>query len=401
MDKLLAILLLLVLLSSGALALGITPGRTVLDYKPGQKTEVEFTVVNSENQDMDIVVFVQGELNRSISLSEVSFSMKAADKEKKLRYIVDIPNGLSPGLHTSEVVVLQLPKKAETSQAFIGAALGVATQIHLFVPYPGKYAEASLNVIGPDDDGSVTFVIPVISRGELDLVRVGAVIDIYSSLNEKIETINTNEVEIPSGQRRDVVAVWKSDAPPGPYRAVATLIYDESTATLETQFNLGNQVLDVVGVEVNDFSLGDIAKFEILVENKWSQQISGAYAQMQVFNTEGAVMADFKSATYDIPSLSKILMIAFWDTEGVREGTYKSSLFLKYGANSEQRELELEVSDNDINVVGVGYVISSGGSRSSGRFSQPLIIVLVAVIVLLIMVNLLWFIYLRKKVKGK
>ncbi len=398
MNKIFLLVIFTILLSAGAFAIGITPGKTDIAYEQGESREVEFSVINSENTDIDLVVLVQGELNESISLSEVSFSMSAGEREKKLKYKIDIPSGLKPGLHTSEVVVVQLPKKSGTSQAFIGASVGVATQVHVFVPYPGKYAEATLNVLGPESDGSMLFVFPVMSRGELDLVRVRANIDIYSSLNEKVATINTNEISLKSGERGEVVARWNPNVAPGPYRAVATLIYDEDTSKLEAAFNIGQQVLEVSGIEVNDFSLGGIAKFEILVENKWSQQISGAYAQMQVFNDAGEVMADFKSATYDIPALSKTLMVAFWDTEGVREGKYKSSLFLRYGANSEQNELELDVSSNRINVIGVGYVISSRESSGS-VFGNPVVVILSVGIVLLIMINLLWFIFLRKKIK--
>jgi len=210
MDKKIALILLIGILfmTSNVLALGVTPGRTTFDFEPGVEKEVAFTVMNSENKDMDLIVLVQGELNQSIALSEVSFKMSASEASKTLKYKVKIPAGLSPGQHMSEVVVIQLPGKSETSEAFIGAAIGVATQISIFVPYPGKYAEAGFNVIGPESDGKITFVIPVISRGNLDLVRVRGTIDIYGALNEKIKTLETNEIQVPSGQRKEIAAVW-------------------------------------------------------------------------------------------------------------------------------------------------------------------------------------------------
>src|SRR3989344_3049989 len=171
------VLLFIVLMISNTIALGITPGLTTFNYEPGAVKEVSFSVINSEHKDMDLVVLIKGDLNESISLSEVSFKMASSDETKNLKYTLKIPNSFSPGPHTSEIDVIQLPGKSPTSEAYIGAAVGVATQIGIFVPYPGKYAEASFNVIGPEDDGRITFVLPVVSRGQLNLVRVRGIID--------------------------------------------------------------------------------------------------------------------------------------------------------------------------------------------------------------------------------
>jgi hypothetical protein len=399
MNKRIFVLILgMILLIQSVDGLGITPGRTGIKYVPGIEEEVSFTVLNSGNEDIDLVVLIQGDFNESVSVSEVSFSMTKEEKTKELRYKVKIPE-LTPGSHIAEIVIVQLPGKSPTSEAFVGAVVGVVTQAHIFVPFPGKYAEASMNVIGPED-GKVTFVIPVLNRGDLDIVRAGSEIDIFSSLNEKIATVNTNEVSIPAGSKREIVATWDSKSvDPGPYRAVATVLYDEDVIKIEKEFNVGKRLLELNGVEVNDFTLGEIAKFEMLVENKWGDPIRNAYAQMLVYNEKEEVMADFKSQTYNLEPLSKILMTAFWDTDGVKKGTYDSSMFLRYGKNSEQKDFKLEVKDKEINVIGVGYVISetsSGSAESSG-----LVTILIIVVVVLVLINLVWFLVLRKKLSRK
>jgi hypothetical protein len=390
-------LILLIIIVQDVSALGITPGRRTFDYVPGQREDVSFEVINSERKEVDLVVLVQGVLNQSISVSEVSFHMNADEDRKTLSYSVTMPPGLEPGTQVSEVVVLELPSRTSNSEAFVGAAVGVATQIHVNVPYPGKFVEASFNVIGPDS-GELNFVIPVVSRGDLDIARVRATIDIFSGLNEKIDTISTNEISLSSGARREVVSKWKpQNLNAGKYRAVATLIYDEETITLEKDFSIGDRLLELLQIEVNDFVLGGIAKFELLVENKWSEEILGAYAQMQVFNDEDGVMADFKSPTIDIPAFEKKLLVAFWDTVGVDKGKYKSSVFLNYGTESERQEFELEVNERSINVVGIGYVISSDSSSGGGSMTT----ILIVGIVILILINVLWFLVLRKRLKKK
>lgn len=379
-----------------AAGLGVTPARTTLNFEPGLEQTVGFSVINSEHKEMNLVLYSQGELNQSIYLTENIIELSASEESKRLEYKLKLPQELGPGLHTAEVVILEIPANAKTSEAFIGAAVGVTTQLHVFVPYPGKYAEADLNVIDAEKGGDVKFVIPVINLGNLGLVNVKANVDIYNKMNEKIASFNSEEISLAPNEKKDIVTQWKADAEVGMYRAVATVIYDgQTTKPIERTFSIGTSTLDLQEVEVKDFRLGEIAKFEMLVENKWSEIIRGAYAQTKVYNKEGAVMADFKSPTTDIPPFEKVVLTSYWDTGGVQQGTYDASVFLRYGEKSSQKDLQLKVSDDQIEIVGLGYVISE---RKSGRGdNNSLVMILVVVIGVLVLINVVWFLVLRKR----
>ena len=390
------VLLLGIILLPSVMGLGITPARTTVNFEPGLEKNVSISVVNSEGKDLNLVVAVQGELAEYVILDETSFSMSASQNSKNVKYNIKLPTELSPGLHTAEIVILQLPSSSDLEGSFIGAALAVISQLHVYVSYPGKYAEADLNVLNLND-GNVQFVIPVLSRGDFDLTSVEATIEIFTPLNEKIATLKTNDIKVFSGERKEVTALWDtSNVNAGPYRAVATLVYDEQTLILERNFNIGEKRLSIENIEVNDFTLGDIAKFEILIKNEWSETVAGAYVQMLVRNDKGEVMADFKSPTYDIVSLDKTLMTAFWDTEGVRTGTYDSSLFLHYEELTDEQNLQLEINEDSINVIGLGYVISERGSVFD---ENKLLTYLVIGVILLIIINIGWFFFLRGKMK--
>lgn len=389
-----------ILLVNSVYALGVTPARTSIDFSPSMEKEVSFSIINSEHKDLKFVVYTQGELNYTVSLSETSFEMKAGEENRQLKYNVKLPSSLSPGVHSVDVIVLQLPDKSESSQTYVGAAIGVTTQLYVYVPYPGKYLEAGFNVVNAEQGGKATFVIPVVNRGNLNIANAYANIDIYNKLNEKVASFNTPEIEIDAGDRREIVTEWKADSPVGNYRAVATIIYDGVTTMIERQFSIGSSVLDLQEVKVRDFRLGEIARFEMLIENKWSEPILGAYAQTQVFDSEGKVMADFKSPTYDIQPLAKTVMTSYWDTVGVGSGSYDSSVYLKYGEKSAQKDFKFKVSDTNIEVIGLGYVISESRGSKSGENSS-LVIILVIVIGVLVLINLVWFLVVRKKLSGR
>ena len=391
------IFLFILISCSFASAYGVTPSQNIVSYVPGTTVSGSFDIINTEDKDIEIVLLAQGELNASLSLSESSFNILSSEKSRKINYQILTPTGLKPGSHSAEILILELPSQIRTNSAFVGAVVGVIVKVIIDVPYPGKYIESSLAV---SDNGEkiFNFVLPLVSKGELDVSRARAIIDIYTPLNEKVASLSTNEIAVPSRERKEVAATWDTSlVEVGRYRVVATLIYDEQTITLEKDFSVGNQQLVLKNVEVNDFSLGEIAKFELLLENTWSELISGAYIQMQVLNSAGDTIADFKSAAYDIPSLDNKLLVAFWDTEGVKKGSYPARALVKFGQQSLQHEFTLDVSDNQINVIGIGYVIKSAGKDSS---SNSIVVILGVAVGVLILLNLVWFMIIRKKLKN-
>ena len=66
-------LLVLVIMSSimfcNVQAIGISPGRTTLDFRPGYEEDVEFTILNNEHKDMNVMLYVkEGEYSDLIKL---------------------------------------------------------------------------------------------------------------------------------------------------------------------------------------------------------------------------------------------------------------------------------------------------------------------------------------------
>jgi len=388
------ILTIVLLMAASAGALGVTPARSIMDYS-GEKTEVSFMAINSENRDVSVVASVQGELKEYLRIIDKEFILPAK-QSRSVRYEVNLPAELAPGLHTAEIVVLQLPEEGSLGETAIGAALAVVSQLHVNVPYPGKYAEADLKLAGPNGDGGYSFVAPVVSRGEFDIISLRATIDVFTSLNEKVVTIETQEVSLASRQRVELVADFDaSELSPGPYRAVATIKYDEAVLTVEHNFNLGEKRLVLQNIEVNDFSLGEIAKFELEVENKWGDVARDAYAEIFVYGDGGGILASFKSPTQDIPPLNRAQLIMYGDTAGWRSGTYDAKLSLKYKEWSDEREFKL--GENSLEFIGLGYVISKQGRASAT--GNTLTLVLVVLVGLLILINVSWFLFLRKRLK--
>jgi hypothetical protein len=168
------------------------------------------------------------------------------------------------------------------------------------------------------------------------------------------------------------------------------------TIQIEEVFKVGEQTLQLQAINVDDFSLGGIAKMEMLVENKWGEEIKEAYINTEVYK-DGELMSKFKSATQDIPALSKGELISYWDTAGVQKGTYDTEVNIKYGQESIKENIKLDVQENEINVLGLGYVISEQGG---GTGDNNLVTILIILVIILVIVNI-YFLFIRKKLLGK
>ncbi|MBU3912816.1 MAG: hypothetical protein KKE50_01855 [Nanoarchaeota archaeon] len=373
-------------------ALGITPGRTSVYYQQGLENEVQFSVLNNEHKNMQVLLTVQGDLADSVTLFDNIINFLPSEESKPLKYSYKLPDSIakSPGLHTAEIVALEVPKSNEKG-TYVGATVSVISQLYVYVPCPGKCIESDLNVLDAESNGTATFIVPVINRGKLGIGEARAVIDVYTGTGEKLASVETDYQSIEPGARTELSGKWKVNTGEGNYVGRVSVFYDGETKNFEKQFSVGSQTLSIESILVNDFTLGEIAKLRILVENRWNEELKSVFANLQVYNSENQVMADIKSASEDIPVLSKKELVAYWDTVGVSEGQYDGKLMVIYGKKSSDKNLVLKVSQNSLDIAGVGYAI-----RGSGGRGVSLTTILLVIVILLLIVNLAWFVFFRR-----
>jgi hypothetical protein len=392
MGKNFIFLLMAIFITSSVCALGVSPGRTTINFEPGLVRNVNFELANSGSEDLKVILSAQGDLSKYIRLSSPVVTLPAGEAFVSASYVLNLPESMSPGLHTGEILIVEVPNTAGSGQSGVLATLAVVSQVHVNVPYPGKYATAELVIYNVNVGEDTAFIFPVKSEGEFDLISVRANVDIYNSIGMKVDSFNTEIISVPSGEKREIVHNWKAEVPIGNYRAVASVVYDDGTISLEETFSVGSKELELQEISVNKFSLGEIVKLEMLVENKWSESISDAYIKTRILNEKGATVSSFESAVHDVDELSKESFISYWDTAGVKAGDYQAEVSINYAGKSSMKDLKFEVGEGELRIIGLGYVISSEGK---GEMSG-LIMILITIIIVLILINLLWFFVIRK-----
>lgn len=389
-------------ISSNVLAIGIAPGSKTLNFQLGFEQEFEYTIINNDHKEMKVALFVQGDLSEAVKLSTSELTFVAEESTKKISAKIALPNELEkkPGTYTAEIVALELPDiKSSPGQQTIGAFAAVISRINIVVPIPGKYAEATLDITDSPQKKSKVFVIKMDNKGQQNINRIKAIVDIFGPTNEKITTLETQERALARGERKELVTSWNTEnVKPGPYFAVITAFYDGEPIKLEKQFEFGELKIEILDVNVKNFKLGGVAKFNIVVENNWGTEIENIYAEMEILEN-GDFIANSESASIDISSLSKATLNTFWDTEGVKEGVYDTKITLFYEDQKEERLFKSTVTLNDIKITPVGIT----GGAIGVKTESPLKInsAIMMLVIILITLNLAWFLFFRKIIKNK
>lgn len=192
-------------------------------------------------------------------------------------------------------------------------------------------------------------------------------------------------------ERGELNADWNVDVWAGNYIAKVSLFYDGETKTFQKSFTIGDKKLEVKSIYVNDFRLGDIIKLHIIVENDWNEDLEGVFANLFVYNSRGNIMADVKSSSERVPKTEKKELIAYWDTAGVEEGEYDAKLRVVYDRGVADTDLRLKVGQNSLDIFGVGYAI-----RPEGDGGIDIVMILVALIIILLLMNFAWFVFLKR-----
>ncbi len=385
------------ILIQAVLAIGVSPVKTIIDFEPG-KQEVTVRIINNEHKDFKAVVYAEGDLAEYIELQTTLITIKAEEDSKSLSFNLNLPDKLEkPGTHEAKITILEFPKEFATEEgnAVIRAVGSVVTKVIVRVPYPGKYAEADLIITQAEVDKPIIFTIPIYNFGQEDIQKVKATITIYGATYEEIAVIESDEKQVKSKEQTKLIASWLPNVNAGVYHAKVRVEYDGNRINLEKNFNVGNLFVEISKVEVNDFILGGVARFDIYLESKWNQEIKDVYGEMTVMDKKGSIYTKSKTATVDIPAYEKSKLEAYWDTKDVQIGLYDVLLKIFYGDKTTERLIETQVNIDSIRTSLEPTAKVVGGR--AGLFTRDTVLVLLVIV--LIVINISWFIYFRKRKK--
>nr|MBA4404713.1 hypothetical protein [Nanoarchaeum sp.] len=386
------LIIIVLLISSDVLALGISPAQTIVDFKVSLNETAEFKVINSEHKSMKVLVYMDGtqdeEIDLTINTPELIFT--SDDEEKTASYSYSLPQKFKePGLHEISIIAREVPIDSETAGTLIGASVAVEHVFKINVPYPGKYATTELKV-SETNNNAVNFIVVINNLGSEQITNAKGLIDIFDSKGVKLTSLETSIVSVDSGLRKEVMVAWSGVIEPGEYRANLNLVYDNMISEYVKNFQIGEAKVNILHIYSNNFKLGQIAKFNILIENKWSEKIKDVYTDLLI-SDEGKEIGRFKSATEDIDPSSNKELTAYWDSEGVEVGEYDAKFMLHYNDKVIEKDMKTKIDKNSISFSGFSGAVVSDSPINTNN--------IIAFVVIIVVVSAIWIVYFKFKKK--
>jgi len=367
--------------------LGLAPARGTFNFDKGLVQESAFRIITDEYP-IKVVLTREGELGQYLELEKEVMILE--NSETWIKYKLNMPETMPPGERAGGILVMQVPKDTLQENVVL-AAPAIVHQVRVNVPYPGKYVVSKMYMTNMKLGEPVIFTIAAANYGKEKISKLKATIVIKGPTNEEVAVLHSDEYSINPGEEQKIITTWETENA-GSYFAEATIEYDEKIMQLSERFDVGNLEIEIERIEVNNFKIGQIAKLDVYLRNKWNKPVK-VEGKAEIFK-DNSLVSTFNAIPVDILQGSSAVMNAYWNTEGIQPGEYDISVKATYEGKTSEKSFTSIVSLQDIkfNDFVSGKVIAKKGSQNTT-------LLIIAVFVLII-VNVLLFIYINKRLKS-
>jgi len=190
----------------------------------------------------------------------------------------------------------------------------------------------------------------------------------------------SDQKEVNPKHMRELVARYENGLLLGKYYVKAVVTYDGKEIVIEDTFEVGNLLVELTGIYVKQFRLGEIAKFDILIESKWNEPIADVFADMEI-KDKGKSLTRFKTSEVDLDPYAKEVLNAYWDTADVSIGTYRAKVTLHFLGKNLEKEMTLNVREDAIDIDFMPTAMAIDTPEPSKRDSYIIILVALSIIV--------------------
>ncbi|HJO02227.1 MAG TPA: hypothetical protein QF458_04875, partial [Candidatus Woesearchaeota archaeon] len=146
-------------------------------------------------------------------------------------------------------------------------------------------------------------------------------------------------------------------------------------------FIVGVPFVNITKIFVNNFRLGDIAKFDIYLKSDWNDKIN-VYADALIFKDDKTHLSS-RIEPIDLLAGKEGIVNLYWETAEIAEGDYDLNLTIKHDLGESKHNVKIMVNEDSITTSLTPERIVSG---------RDIIIYLTVAIVILIVVNVLGYI---------
>jgi len=373
-------------------SLGVSPARKLYNYDT-DLISGGVDITNTQDELVNVILYASGDLSEYLKLNQQILTLEPNQKNKKVTYTLELPDDLKPGRHEIKVHISQAFSESDSNNN-VKTLNSITALIFIDVPYPGKFVDGRLNINTGDSARATTFTVSLFSKGDEKINNINGNIIIKGPTNEEIVRLDTNTISLPAKDSSKITASWDDVANSGLYYAEAVINYDGEQFILRDTFYVGNKNLKISDLIFENFKLGGLAKVDVLINSFWNKDIDAVHAEIDVIDSKNVIVESFQTLTEIIPALSSKKLTGYLETKNIQIGDYDFNIKLYYDDKESERLFSSIVNADNIKLkkglTATGNVISSGSTKNNT------LTLLVIAILILIVINVFWFIVLKK-----
>jgi hypothetical protein len=356
--------------------LGVSPADESIYFKPNSTLELEFNIINSESNTFEANLGAYGEIKDFMFFENPTVQVNADAYRIPFKLIIKLPSEMEPGIRTGGIKIT--PYFETGGGGNLAAYVSPQIPIRIKVPYPSKYADITLVVLKVDEGTPLPLYITFDNLGSEDILKAGAMIDIYDPEVNFITNVVAPEISVSKS------TLGTTRAEPGPilkrglYRAAVKAYYDEFNETLETNFTMGDPLVRIKELLTKELSLNTINRVTFKVHSEWNTELS-VVGFLKINGNQNEIPS-FKLGKGEEKEAT-----GFLDTAGLQPGDYILNITLTYAD-----QLKTEIFP---------VTISEKAAKPEALLTLPVIIMFAILIFIILAVIAVLIIKKKKKEK--
>jgi LPXTG-motif cell wall-anchored protein len=313
----------ILLIHLAAAHIGMRPAIIEVDYEAGKEFAIEYTVDTTPDKKLNFSA--EGDFYQYVTLSKTKMQGSGVFEAR----IKLPPTAEKPGTNLLYIFA----KQEVDPKAGFGTAISVGALIKIYVPYPGMYAESTLQIENVNKGQEAKARLHITNRGK-ETINMIPEIKIYSGE----ETITTKKMSqelivLAPAESTDLETIIDTtNYIPGNYQAEVTTIYGgEKPTVARANFRVGELNIEIINY-TKKIITEKINPFKITIQNDWKDRIDGVYANISMMGEGGQL--SFLTPPVNIEGFQTYELSGFADASTLKKGEYQTNISIHYSSKT-------------------------------------------------------------------
>lgn len=387
-NTLFAIIILFFLIMPCVNGLGVSPAtKEILGDK---EITYNLRIFNDNAEEAELKIEIRGDLSEYLKTDKSSVKLTESSEIEDIKIVFTPPKEkIDPGKYETKIII----KNKQKSSDNIIAHLGIASTLTVNIPYDTPVIESVLLAPNFKSKETKNFVVEVKNIGS-ENTEAFAVLEIFTELNNKIQTTTTEKKLIKGKSDERFIIPWTATEINGKYLAKATILYSEDKQTeSQKEFTIGSKNVKVDSIIVSNFKLGGIASMDMIISTDWGEEIKNVFIKTSLENDD-KILSESVSQTISISPFSKKRVPVYLNTENVAPGNYMMSAQINFEEHTNTEVYDVKLTDTNMIITSItGHAIGESISTDS----QYNILYMLIFIVFILNISLFVFVIKRNK----